>query len=120
MKTIKNETLARWSCGESSSCPVEFLKGNQPPRLEGEESRYETRGGQRISHPSAYSRRGWSNMIYRSSTKRIIVGLKWIKKNSVILHKSNSGNCWIIPKKQAFKIRFIRGGLLVMPLRILG
>ena len=49
------------------------------PREVGESFHYETRGGRRISHPSAYSKRGWSNMVYCHSTRRVIVGSDWIR-----------------------------------------
>lgn len=48
------------------------------PRTVGESYHYETRGGARIWHPSAYRARGWSNAVYVASTRRVIVGEQWV------------------------------------------
>ena len=47
------------------------------PHSIGESWHYETRTGMRIHHPSAYAKRGWSNMIYCASSRRVIVGELW-------------------------------------------
>jgi hypothetical protein len=39
---------------------------------------FETRGGTPIYYPSAYSKTGWSNMVYRHSTIRVIVTTTWV------------------------------------------
>jgi len=58
--------------------PVVVIKNSDAePRLLGESWHYRTRGGRYIYHPSAYSRIGWSNMVYCSSTLRIEVGENW-------------------------------------------
>lgn len=49
------------------------------PRYLGSGWRYETKGGTPIVHPSAYSKHGWSNMVYVYSTLRIELGSAWIK-----------------------------------------
>ena len=50
---------------------------------------YRTRGGQVISHPSAYAKCAWSNMVYCASTAYDVVGprhpLFWEAVRSVIL-----------------------------------
>lgn len=43
----------------------------------GDSYHYQTRGGQRIHHPGAYSRRGWGNMVYVSSTRRLECGAEF-------------------------------------------
>lgn len=48
------------------------------PRSVGESYHYVTKTGIRIYHPSAYSRRGWSSMVYVASTRRVIVGEQWV------------------------------------------
>jgi hypothetical protein len=48
------------------------------PKETGESWYYTTRGGARILHPSAYSKRGFSNMVYHASTRRIEVGQQWV------------------------------------------
>lgn len=72
----------RAACGQSGTpYPIEIVDGDNPPRLVGESSGYVTRGGRKIYHPSAYSKRGWSNMVYSPSTMRIEVGQDWIDNN---------------------------------------
>jgi hypothetical protein len=61
----------------STSMRVEVVGGNSAPEWAGESGRYETKGGRRICHPSAYSQNGWSNMVYVSSTLHIVVGADW-------------------------------------------
>lgn len=53
------------------------------PRTVGESYHYQTRSGTRISHPSAYSKRGWSSMVYVASTRRVIVGEQWVSGGAV-------------------------------------
>lgn len=49
------------------------------PRTVGQSWHYTTRTGIRINHPSAYSSKGWSSMVYHHSTRRVIVGEQWIQ-----------------------------------------
>lgn len=56
---------------------------NSIPILKGRSGGWFTKGGCRIDHPSSYSRKGWSNMIYRCSTYRVEVGINWIKENGL-------------------------------------
>jgi hypothetical protein len=51
---------------------------NDAPSIKGEGWYFTTRGGTRIMHPSAYSKRGWRNMVYQASTRRIEVGVEWV------------------------------------------
>jgi hypothetical protein len=32
-----------------------------------------------IFHPNAYARKGWSNMVYCPSTRRVEVGADWLR-----------------------------------------
>jgi len=57
--------------------PIELVTGNSPPTLYGVSFFYETSGGRMIYHPSAYSKKGWSNMVYVPSTRHIQVGEDW-------------------------------------------
>ena len=50
------------------------------PRTVGESWHYCTRTGLRIHYPGAYSRRGWSSMVYIASTRRVEVGELWIPR----------------------------------------
>lgn len=68
---------ARRATGASNGIPVEIIDGDSAPRYEGNHARYTTRGGTIIDHPSAYSSKGWSNMVYHRSTLRVVVGRDW-------------------------------------------
>ena len=70
--------IARESCGAHTTCPVDVIDGSLPPHLLGDEWHYETRGGQRIHYPSAYAKRGFSNMVYIHSSLRVVVGDQWL------------------------------------------
>ena len=59
---------------------VEIVDGNKPPHVCGDSWHYETKGGRYIRYPSAYSKSGWSSMVYVNSTKHIKVGKDWIKQ----------------------------------------
>lgn len=71
----------RRSANESynTRIPIRIVPGIAlAPRSVGEGWHYETTGGTRIYHPSAYSRKGWSNMRYIPSSRRIEVGELWV------------------------------------------
>ena len=83
-KTTSRQRSAIRAAVRRSRCnniPVIVIPGNDKPELTGESGGWFTRGGTPISHPSAYSRRGWSNMVYQRSTERIFVGSEWISEN---------------------------------------
>ena len=67
-----------------NNIPVIVVDGSSAPRETGESSYYETRGGERIYHPSAYSRRGWSNMCYVPSSICVEVGRDWLVSKGLI------------------------------------
>lgn len=61
-----------------TTCPIIVVAdSSQQPQQRGASWHYTTRGGTRIYHPSAYSKSGWSNMVYHASTLRIEVGDRW-------------------------------------------
>ena len=68
------------SAGESqANIQIEVIPGIAlAPRTVGESYYWETKGGRRIWHHSAYAKRGWSNIVYVHSTRRVIVGQDWI------------------------------------------
>jgi hypothetical protein len=70
-------TMVRNHFGESNNVPVIIIDGDSAPVLTGKRGGYFTRGGTRVDHPSAYSRKGWSNLVYRCSTLSITVGGGW-------------------------------------------
>jgi hypothetical protein len=64
--------------GASANTAIIVVPGSSAsPRLEGEVSHYRTRGGRRIDHPSAYAKKGRSNMVYHASTRHVTVGDRW-------------------------------------------
>ena len=67
-----------------NNLPVIVIDGSSAPRETGESYYYETRGGKRIYHPSAYSRRGWSSMRYVPSSICVEVGRDWLVSNGLI------------------------------------
>lgn len=67
-----------------SNIPVIVVDGASAPRETGESYYYETRGGKRIYHPSAYSRHGWSNMRYVPSSICVEVGRDWLIVNGLL------------------------------------
>lgn len=68
------------SAGEAqANIQIQIIPGIAlAPRTVGDSWHYETASGARIWHPGAYSKRGWSNMRYVASTRRVIVGQDWI------------------------------------------
>jgi hypothetical protein len=60
------------------------IAGGSKPVLAGKRSswHYETRGGSYISHPSAYAKSGWSNMVYCSASwYTLTVGIDWLRRH---------------------------------------
>lgn len=62
---------------------IEVVDGDSAPVATGEGWHYETRGGTYISHPSAYSKTGWSNMVYCSSSLCVRVGRGWLAARQI-------------------------------------
>jgi hypothetical protein len=75
--TVSRKVRAAAGCPRTSY-PIETDDTDDAPIICGESWHYQTRGGRRIYHPSAYSRSGWSNMVYVGSTRRIVVGRGWL------------------------------------------
>lgn len=68
-----------------------LIPGTQKPTVDGRRRsfRYETKGGRPIYHPSAYSKCGWSNMVYvRAEFFSVTVGIDWIAANTKLATKS--------------------------------
>jgi hypothetical protein len=77
--TITQRRSIRTSAGVGQlNIPIQVVHGSAAPHETGESWHYVTRGGSRIWHPSAYSKRGWGNMVYIHSTRRVVVGAEWI------------------------------------------
>lgn len=79
---IKIKRIVRKAAGAHSNCRVEVIDGQREPMVAGLHGHYRTKAGDFIRHPSAYSRRGWSNMVYVASTVRVVVGQDWINSNN--------------------------------------
>lgn len=58
---------------------VDVIEDASAPRPKGRSGGFFTMGGTRIHHPSAYAKKGWSNMQYCCSTLRIVVGRGWLE-----------------------------------------
>lgn len=82
--TIEARRIARNAANASrNNLPVVVVDGSTEPVETGRSFRFETHGGAIISHPSAYAKKGWSNMVYRCSTRRVEVGIDWLLANGV-------------------------------------
>lgn len=75
--------LLRKLAGAHANCPVEVVPGDKSPVLAGSSWHYTNRSGDYIRHPSAYSRRGWSSLVYRHSTLRVEVGSEWLQNSEI-------------------------------------
>lgn len=75
--TIEFRRLSRLIAGAGNSTPVKVIDGTAAPTLLGSTFCWTTKGGTRISNPNAYSKKGWSNMVYYPSTIRVEVGRDW-------------------------------------------
>lgn len=92
---IKVKRVVRELVNASSYTKVQVVPGDKQPTLTGEGYHWETNGGTRISHPSAYAKRGWSNMRYVASTLCVEVGEQWLLNEQQVataytLHKFES------------------------------
>lgn len=84
LKVSQIRTKIREMVGVNSTSnwvPVIPINGNSEPELRGYRGGWFTHGGKKIDHPRAYSKVGFSNMIYLHDTRRIIVGSDWIVEN---------------------------------------
>lgn len=91
MICLKAKRLVRRVAGARSNVSVEVLQeSSQSPQCSGEEWHYETMGGTWIYHPSAYAKRGWSNMRYVSSSIRVEVGEGWLAANKDLIDRSKN------------------------------
>jgi hypothetical protein len=72
IEAAHKRTLIRAKFNVSNAVPV--MEGAVlAPVLIGSKGGHFTKGGDPIAHPTAYAKRGWSNMVYRASTQKIIV-----------------------------------------------
>lgn len=82
--SLSQRRAARTLAGAKPCRPVVVVPGTASPTVLGDVYHYETRGGRRIYHPGAYSRRGWSSMVYVHSTIRVEVGAEWLETAELV------------------------------------
>jgi len=79
---MKWETRIRKLVGmQNSKCPIVIVDGEEEPKRVGNHSYYTNKKGESIRNPNAYSKKGWSDLVYHKSTLRITVGREWLLKN---------------------------------------
>ena len=66
---------------EGTPWTIDFIDGFDEPKLVGKGFHWTTRTGIPVQHPSAYSKEGWSSLVYHASTYRITVGKGWVLEN---------------------------------------
>lgn len=77
-----HRSIVRYFASEGGQNSVSVLfvdKKNKTPEAFGSRGGWYTRGGTPINHPSAYSSKGWSNMVYRTCERMINVGIGWLR-----------------------------------------
>jgi hypothetical protein len=75
----ERRAILRSAGQKQANIHIEIIPGIAlAPRTLGQSWHYTTRTGIPIDHPSAYSKRGWSSMVYHHSTRRVQVGGDWI------------------------------------------
>jgi hypothetical protein len=77
---VRTEIRRHAGVTRSGAMPVVVVDGSAGPKVRGRGFQYETKGGTVIDHPSAYSKFGWSNMVYCHSTRRVEVGREWLRQ----------------------------------------
>lgn len=79
-KTI-SKVLAAVGLAGSNRYDIDWIDGFQEPKVvyEATSYHYETMGGRIIRYPSAYKKKGWSNIRYVAATRgKIRVGKGWV------------------------------------------
>jgi hypothetical protein len=76
----KNRTKIRAIFQVSSAVPVIVSNEVDRPAIFGSYGGWFTRSGTPVSYPSAYSKKGWSNLVYQTSTKHILVPISFADK----------------------------------------
>jgi len=82
-KAKNRQAIRSAASATGSTCPIKIVEGANAPSYEGEGFYHTTRGGERVRHPGAYAKKGWSNLIYVASTLRIEVGTKWLAERGI-------------------------------------
>ena len=64
----------------NNAVPVNIVDDYHGPVTTGEKGGWFTAGGDPIRYPSAYSRSGWSNMVYMTDGRVVWVGRGWLDR----------------------------------------
>lgn len=95
MNTVKAHKVARhaaqyrtWLRGKAGAaghnCRIVVLDAScQSPTFVGDVHHYTNRNGERIRHPAAYAKKGFSSIVYVCSTLQVEVGSDWLKANGI-------------------------------------
>lgn len=70
--------LGTYNQARRNVVPITVLPPGETVGMVGQRGGHFTAGGARIAHPSAYAKRGWSNMRYKCSTLCIHVTPAWL------------------------------------------
>lgn len=81
----EGRNLIRETAGNINARPltIKLKNGKSPPEIVGESYCWKTIGGRDIYYPIAYSKRGWSSMVYHPSSLEIEVGMGWRAKINI-------------------------------------
>lgn len=84
-QSAKCRTWLRGKAGAAAhNCRIVVLDASsQSPTFEGDGYHYTNRSGERIRHPAAYAKKGFSSIVYVRSTRRVEVGSDWLKENGI-------------------------------------
>lgn len=74
------ELAARKAVTSKRGVPVEINNNVDRPRLTGRSGGWFTRGGTPVRYPGAYSKVGWSNLVYERSTLTVEIPKSWVEE----------------------------------------
>ena len=81
LATIRGKIKRLLGVRPSVMIPILFEEGDNEPELHGQSGGYFTKSGNRVKHPGAYAKKGWSNLVYHKSSRSITVGDGWVESN---------------------------------------
>lgn len=74
----------RDAAGARRHRPIVVVAGAEPPATTGKSGGWYTLGGTPIMYASAYRKKGWSNMTYVCSSRRVSVGADWLRALALV------------------------------------
>ena len=72
-----------------NNVPIVPVDQDQEIKITGKRGGTFTRGGTRILHPTTYAKSGWSNMVYKTDTRKIEVPSAIFIRLSAIFNKTS-------------------------------